>query len=241
MEHSARRSPAHGLPSPLAALLSATNRLQNVLTSTLASNWGPIGWTIQQVQRHPSQVSLLWWMGHEIFQRCDSDLDWTACGFCLETGSARLMDELQGKQSMSWMQCLLQGFSESRSRGHSAGEVCWWPHLLTFWGFTKLLFLQLFSLSSRVCISVVHPPYHRAGDHTALLESDSFPTLFLSNDLSHFSLFWKLCFLQSQHPKVQLSMFSAYFKCYFPLTGQTTCWHGALQKFPSARWAGENR
>lgn len=82
-------------------------------------------------------------MGHEIFQRCDSDLDWTACRFCLETGSARLMGELQGKQSMSWMQCLLQGLSESRSRGHSAGEVCWWPHLLTFWGFTKLLFLVI--------------------------------------------------------------------------------------------------
>lgn len=77
----------------------------------------------------------------------------------------------------------------------------------------SIYFCGYFSLSTNVCISQVLPPYQSVCGHVDLLESNSLPTLFFWNDSSHFSLFWKLCFLQTQHPKVQLSMSSAYFKC----------------------------
>lgn len=75
----------------------------------------------------------------------------------------------------------------------------------------SIYFYGYFSLSTNMCVSQVLPPYQSVFGHMDLLESNSLPTLFLWNDSSHFSLFWKLCFLQSQHPEDQLSTSSAYF------------------------------
>lgn len=111
------------------------------------------------------------------------------------------------------------GFSKSRSREQSAGEVFWWTRTLHFVGFIKFLFPPLVPIVlQHAHFSLVSLPYQGEGDHTALLESDSFPTLFMSNSSRNVSLFWKLCFRQSQHPKVQLSMFSNYFKRVTPLS-----------------------
>jgi hypothetical protein len=88
-----------------------------------------------------------------------------ACRSCLEI---YMMAELQFKMSMSWIKCFLQGFSMSRSREQSAGEVFWLTCLLSFLGFTKLLCLRWL-----VIILPLHTLIRENMITQHLLESDS--------------------------------------------------------------------
>ena len=133
--------------------------------------------------------------------------------------------------------CFLQGVSESRS---SAGKVFGWPCTLTFWGFTKHLFLWLFLLvyqcvyfssspSLSKCMWSRGSSWIKFSSYTLLLEwLKSFLTfleaLFPTDSTPQSSAFHVLCLFQVRHS---------------PLTGQTICWEHPVQPFPNASWAGE--
>lgn len=125
---------------------------------------------------------------------------------------------------MSWMRCFLQGFSDSRAREHSWGGVLMNRHVISHYPPTCVFLSSLSPLSPWTW------SYGSSG-------TGCFPICLVSNYSSHFSLLGR-CFIQSQHPKVQLSMISDYFRLcqerYFSLTGQTISWECLVQKCPSA-------
>lgn len=61
--------------------------------------------------------------------------------------------------------------------------------------------------------SHVRPPLSQGMQLQALPELDSFPILFISSDSSTFSLLWRLCFIQSPQPEVQLPTSPDCFRC----------------------------
>lgn len=99
-------------------------------------------------------------------------------------------------------------------------EVLGGTRLLPVVGCTKFPCLQL--VLQPAPFSLVRAPCPGGGGRMALLESGSFPTLVIVSYSSHFSLFWKLCFIQSQQAKVQLLACRRYSECVTPLSADPT-------------------